>query len=236
MGGSEKSGEINATKKIQSQKKNLAPPALPTGLVSAGSCVGFAWDSAVRVEEHPKKASSLLWAFGLLYGNSHPRAAATISGKTTMSLLQSIARTLRIGKARYIVGHDLTGNAYLELPSLSGSWIRAIPAARSSGRRKRRWATTTSARSPYSGSCGCAIPPRSAHHRGARTRPTAHPHHPGQRRPSRTPRPTTQARRTAGATRAARIRKTARPDPPTLQLLGHAHRYRRRCRDGRASS
>jgi NADH dehydrogenase [ubiquinone] 1 alpha subcomplex assembly factor 2 len=63
----------------------------------------------------------MLWAFGLLYGNSHPRAAATISGKTTMSLLQSIARTLRIGKARYIVGHDLTGNAYLELPSLSGS-------------------------------------------------------------------------------------------------------------------
>lgn len=38
-----------------------------------------------------------------------------------MSLLQSIARTLRIGKARYIVGHDLVGNAYLELPSLSGS-------------------------------------------------------------------------------------------------------------------
>lgn len=38
-----------------------------------------------------------------------------------MSILQKVARALRIGKAKYIVGHDLAGNAYLELPSLSGS-------------------------------------------------------------------------------------------------------------------
>ena len=38
-----------------------------------------------------------------------------------MSLLQRLAKALRIGKARYIVGHDLAGNSYLELPSLSGS-------------------------------------------------------------------------------------------------------------------
>ncbi|SNX87169.1 related to Mimitin, mitochondrial precursor [Melanopsichium pennsylvanicum] len=38
-----------------------------------------------------------------------------------MSLFQRIAKTLRIGNAKYIKGHDLNGNAYLELPSLSGS-------------------------------------------------------------------------------------------------------------------
>lgn len=31
------------------------------------------------------------------------------------------AKLLRIGKAKYIVGEDLMGNSYLELPSLSGS-------------------------------------------------------------------------------------------------------------------
>lgn len=38
-----------------------------------------------------------------------------------MSFFQKLTRALRIGKAKYIVGHDLAGNAYLELPSLSGS-------------------------------------------------------------------------------------------------------------------
>ncbi|SPO23872.1 related to Mimitin, mitochondrial precursor [Ustilago trichophora] len=38
-----------------------------------------------------------------------------------MSLFQKLAKALRIGKARYIVGQDLAGNSYLELPSLSGS-------------------------------------------------------------------------------------------------------------------
>ncbi|CBQ73500.1 related to Mimitin, mitochondrial precursor [Sporisorium reilianum SRZ2] len=38
-----------------------------------------------------------------------------------MSLIRKLAQALRIGKARYIVGHDLNGNAYLELPPLSGS-------------------------------------------------------------------------------------------------------------------
>ncbi|SPO24315.1 related to Mimitin, mitochondrial precursor [Ustilago trichophora] len=38
-----------------------------------------------------------------------------------MSLFQKLAKALRIGNARYIVGHDLAGNSYLELPSLSGS-------------------------------------------------------------------------------------------------------------------
>lgn len=46
----------------------------------------------------------------------HPPQAAS-----TMGLLQNLARALRIGKAKYIKGHDLAGNAYLELPSLSGS-------------------------------------------------------------------------------------------------------------------
>lgn len=38
-----------------------------------------------------------------------------------MSILQRIARTLRLGKWKHMVGHDLAGNCYLELPSLSGS-------------------------------------------------------------------------------------------------------------------
>lgn len=38
-----------------------------------------------------------------------------------LGLFQNIAKTLRIGNAKYIVGHDLAGNSYLELPSLSGS-------------------------------------------------------------------------------------------------------------------
>ncbi|CDU26179.1 related to Mimitin, mitochondrial precursor [Sporisorium scitamineum] len=38
-----------------------------------------------------------------------------------MGLFQNLAKALRIGKAKYIKGHDLAGNAYLELPSLSGS-------------------------------------------------------------------------------------------------------------------
>lgn len=38
-----------------------------------------------------------------------------------MSFFQKVAKALRIGKAKYIVGHDLAGNAYVELPSLSGS-------------------------------------------------------------------------------------------------------------------
>ncbi|PWZ03838.1 hypothetical protein BCV70DRAFT_24055 [Testicularia cyperi] len=38
-----------------------------------------------------------------------------------MSFFQKAARLLRIGKARYIVGQDLAGNSYVELPSLSGS-------------------------------------------------------------------------------------------------------------------
>ncbi|TKY88479.1 hypothetical protein EX895_002467 [Sporisorium graminicola] len=38
-----------------------------------------------------------------------------------MGLFQNLAKALRIGKAKYIKGYDLAGNAYLELPSLSGS-------------------------------------------------------------------------------------------------------------------
>ncbi|KAJ1018494.1 hypothetical protein NDA18_006645 [Ustilago nuda] len=38
-----------------------------------------------------------------------------------MSILQRIARTLGWGKWKYMVGQDLAGNCYLELPSLSGS-------------------------------------------------------------------------------------------------------------------
>lgn len=38
-----------------------------------------------------------------------------------MSLFQRLAKALRIGNAKYIVGQDLAGNSYLELPSLSGS-------------------------------------------------------------------------------------------------------------------
>ncbi|EPQ29541.1 uncharacterized protein PFL1_02760 [Pseudozyma flocculosa PF-1] len=37
------------------------------------------------------------------------------------SIFQKAARLLNIGKARHIVGYDLAGNAYLELPSLHGS-------------------------------------------------------------------------------------------------------------------
>ncbi|KAJ9479548.1 NADH dehydrogenase [ubiquinone] 1 alpha subcomplex subunit [Pseudozyma hubeiensis] len=38
-----------------------------------------------------------------------------------LGILSKIAKTLRIGNAKYIVGADLNGNSYLELPSLSGS-------------------------------------------------------------------------------------------------------------------
>ena len=37
------------------------------------------------------------------------------------SFFRTLSKVLRIGKARYIVGHDLAGNTYLELPSLTGS-------------------------------------------------------------------------------------------------------------------
>lgn len=38
-----------------------------------------------------------------------------------MSFFQRVAKALRLGKSKYIVGQDLAGNSYLELPSLSGS-------------------------------------------------------------------------------------------------------------------
>lgn len=46
----------------------------------------------------------------------------TTSTSTKMTtLFRSLTRVLRIGKEKYLVGHDLNNNAYYELPSRSGS-------------------------------------------------------------------------------------------------------------------
>lgn len=37
------------------------------------------------------------------------------------SLFRGISKLFRVGKARYLVGHDLAQNAYYEFPSIHGS-------------------------------------------------------------------------------------------------------------------
>lgn len=53
---------------------------------------------------------------------SVPASVHTMLPSTSrLGIFQKLAKTLRIGNAKYIVGQDLAGNSYLELPSLSGS-------------------------------------------------------------------------------------------------------------------
>lgn len=53
------------------------------------------------------------------------------------SLIRSIARTLKLGRARYLVGSDLDQNTYYEYPSLDGD-----PGAYCSSTRTSRAADT----------------------------------------------------------------------------------------------